>query len=68
MTSKMSIDPDLLHRVLQLSGERTEDAAVTKALQEFVARRERRRLLDLTGKLELDSKYDYKAERTRPLL
>jgi hypothetical protein len=48
-----------------VSGERTKKAAVTKALQEFIARRRQKRLLDLMGKLEWDSSYDYKAERAR---
>jgi hypothetical protein len=34
-----------------------------KALQEFLARRRRKRLLDLIGKLEWDTSFDYKAER-----
>jgi len=49
----------------KVSGERTKKAAVTKALQEFIARRRQKRLLDLMGKLEWDSSYDYKAERRR---
>ena len=65
MAPKLAIDPDLIEQVLQLSGERTKEAAVTKALQEFIARRRQKRLLDLMGKLEWDSSYDYKAERTR---
>jgi len=48
-----------------VSGERTKKAAVTKALQEFIARRRQKRLLDLMGKLEWDSSYGYKAERAR---
>ena len=40
-------------------------AAVTKALQEFIARREQRRVAELFGKLEWDDSYDYKAERSR---
>ena len=60
-----SIDPDLLTRALEVSGERTKEAAVTKALQEFIARRRQKRLLDLIGKLEWDPSYDYKARRTR---
>jgi hypothetical protein len=42
-----------------------DEAAVTRALEEFIARRRQKRLLDLMGKLEWDSNYDYKAERTR---
>jgi Arc/MetJ family transcription regulator len=65
MATNLSIDPDLLQRALEVSGERTKKAAVTKALQEFIARRRQKRLLDLIGKLEWDDAYDYKAERAR---
>ena len=65
MATNLSIDPDLLERALKVSGERTKKAAVTLALQEFIARRRQKRLLDLMSKLEWDSSYDYKAERTR---
>jgi Arc/MetJ family transcription regulator len=62
---ELSIDPDLIDRALEVSGERTKKAAVTKALQEFIARRRQKRLLDLMGKLEWHPSYDYKAERDR---
>ncbi len=65
MATNLSLDPDLLEEALRVSGERTKKAAVTKALQEFIARRQQRRLLDLMGSLEWDDHYDYKAERER---
>ncbi len=65
MATNLSIDPDLLDRALEVSGERTKKAAVTKALHEFIARRQQKRLLELMGKLEWDESFDYKAERTR---
>ena len=65
MATNLSIDPDLLDRALKVSGERTKKAAVTKALQEFVARRRQKHLLELVGQLEWDESYDYKVERTR---
>lgn len=65
MATNLSIDPKLLDRALEVSGERTKKAAVTKALQEFIARREQRRLLELFGNLDWDPDYDYKAERSR---
>jgi hypothetical protein len=65
VATNLSIDPDLLKRALEVSGERTKKAAVTKALQEFIARRRQKRLLELIGKLEWDENYDYKAERQR---
>ena len=65
MATNVSIDPELIERALELSGERTKKAAVTKALQEFIARRQQKRVLELFGKLEWDAAYDYKAERQR---
>jgi hypothetical protein len=65
MATNLSIDPDLLDRALEVSGERTKKAAVTKALQEFIARRRQKGLLDLMGKLEWDDAFDYKGERKR---
>jgi hypothetical protein len=64
MATNLAIDPALLERALAVSGERTKKAAVTMALQEFIARREQRRVVDLLGKLEWDSSFDYKAERS----
>ena len=65
MATNLSIDPELIERALAVSGERTKKAAVTKALQEFIARRQQARVLELFGKLEWDAAYDYKAERQR---
>jgi Arc/MetJ family transcription regulator len=44
MATNLAIDPDLLDRAVQISGERTKRATVTLALQEFIARREQRRV------------------------
>ena len=65
MATNLSIDPELIDRALELSGERTKRAAVTRALKEFIARREQKHLLELFGRLEWDDDYDYKAERSR---
>ena len=45
MATNLSIDPVLLERALELSGERTKKAAVNKALREFIARREQKNFL-----------------------
>ncbi len=65
MATNLSIDPQLLERTVELSGERTKKAAVNKALREFIARREQKHLVELFGKLDWNSDYDYKAERSR---
>ncbi len=65
MATNLGLDPELLERAFRLSGERTKKAAVTRALQEFIARREQRRVVELFGELEWDAAYDYKGERSR---
>ena len=65
MATNLSIDPDLLDRALAVSGERTKKAAVTRALEEFIARREQKKVIELFGSLEWDPAYDHKAERER---
>lgn len=65
MATNLSLDPDLIERAVEVSGERTKKAAVTRALEEFIARRRQKQLVDLMGKLEWDKSFDYKAERSR---
>jgi len=49
MATKLSLDPKLLDRALAVSGERTKKAAVTRALEEFIARSPVTLLLDTSG-------------------
>ena len=65
MATNLSIEPELLEKALRVSGEKTKKAAVTKALEEFIARREQRKLLELFGRLEWNPDFDYKIERSR---
>jgi Arc/MetJ family transcription regulator len=65
VATNLSLDPDLLERALKVSGERTKKAAVTRALEEFIARRRQKRLVHLMGNLEWDNSFDFKAERSR---
>jgi hypothetical protein len=65
MATNLALDPKLIDRALKVSGEKTKKAAVTRALQEFIARRSQKRLIELMGSLEWGDSYDYKAERSR---
>ena len=65
MATNLSLDPDLIDRALAVSGERTKKAAVTRALEEFIARRKQKDLVELMGKLDWDRSFDVKAERSR---
>lgn len=65
MATNLAISRDLLERAVALSGKRAKAAAVTLALQEFIARREQRRLLELFDALDWDPEFDHKVERSR---
>jgi Arc/MetJ family transcription regulator len=65
MATNLSIDPELIDKALEVSGEKTKKAAVTKALEEFIARRGQKRILELFAKLEWDPAFNYKKERSR---
>ncbi len=63
MATNLAIDPALLNRALEASDERTKKAVVTRALEEFIARREQRKIVAQFGTLEWDDAYDHKADR-----
>ncbi len=65
MATNLSLDQELLDKALRVSGEKTKKAAVTKALKEFVARHEQKRVTTLFGKLQWDASNDYKKDRSR---
>jgi len=65
MATNLALDPELIERAVKVSGEKTKKAAVTRALEGFIARRNQRRLVELMGKLEWDETFDYKEARSR---
>lgn len=65
MATNLDIEPELLEKAVEVSGERTKTAAVRRALEEYIARREQRRVVELFGALDWDRDYDYKAERSQ---
>jgi len=65
MATNLAIDPKLIEVALKVSGERTKKGRSDQALEEFIARRRQKRLLELMGCLEWDDSFDHKAERAR---
>jgi Arc/MetJ family transcription regulator len=65
MATNLAIDPRLLEEAVEVSGAGSKKQAVTLALQEFIAKRKQRRLLDLFGTLEWNTEFDYKSSRSR---
>ena len=65
MPTNLAIADNLIEKAKQIGGHKTKKAVVTEALEEYVARREQLQVLNLTGTIDYDEKYDYKALRKR---
>ena len=65
MNHNAYVDRDLLDQAMRVSGESSASVVLTKALEEFIARRSPKRILELVGKLEWDATYDQRSERSR---
>ncbi len=64
MATHLAIDSEPFDRALEVSGERTNKAAVTNGLQVFLVRRQSHRVADPFGKPEWDHAFDHKAGRS----
>ncbi|HEV8334184.1 MAG TPA: hypothetical protein VGQ22_22360 [Steroidobacteraceae bacterium] len=65
MNDNPCVDRHLLEQAMEVSGESDASTVLTRALEEFIARRSPKRILELMGKLEWDESYDRKRERSR---
>jgi Arc/MetJ family transcription regulator len=65
MPTNLAIDDRLLREAQRIGGHRTKKATVTEALNEYIERRKQRRIVRLFGTIDVDPKYDYKAQRRR---
>jgi Arc/MetJ family transcription regulator len=65
MATNLAIDDALLEEARRVGGQRTKRATVTEALNEYIQRRQQQRVVELFGKVDVDPKYDYKAQRRR---
>ena len=65
MATNLALDDKLVEEAKRLGKHRTKRDAVNEAIAEYVARRRRRGIVRLFGKMDWDTDYDYKAERKR---
>jgi Bacterial antitoxin of type II TA system, VapB len=65
MARNLAIDDRLLEEARKVGGHRTNKATVTEALIEYIQRRKQQRVVDLFGKIDVDPRYDYQAQRRR---
>jgi len=63
MPTNLALDDELIDEARRLGGHRTKRQAVNEALEEYVARRKRREIVSLFGRVDWDAEYDHKKER-----
>jgi hypothetical protein len=57
--TNLKLDERLVERAVKLGCFKTRAQAVNTAVAEFVPRRQRRLILDFSGKIEFDAEWDY---------
>lgn len=65
MPSNLNYDQKLLNQVKTLGHFKYKTDAVNAALLEYVQRREQPKIIELFGKIDYDTDYDYKKTRQR---
>ena len=65
MATNLAIEDTLIEEARTLGNHKTKKAAVTQALEEYVARRKQQEVLEVFNVIDYDPKYDYKKQRRR---
>ncbi len=63
MPTNLKLDEGLVKTAVKLGRFKTREQAVNTAMAEFIPRRQRRLILDLSRKIQFDSEWDYKRMR-----
>jgi Arc/MetJ family transcription regulator len=63
MATNLAIDDKLINEAKRIGRHKTKKEAVTAALDEYIQKRKRLRILDLAGTIEYDECYDHKKVR-----
>jgi hypothetical protein len=64
MPTLIDIDA-LINKAKRLGRHRTKKETVEAALQEYIGKRRRPKIVELFGTIDYDENYDYKLERNR---
>ena len=65
MATNLQLDDRLIKQAVALGNHRTKKAAVTQALTDYIRHLRQERILEVFGKVDFDTKYDYKRQRAR---
>jgi Arc/MetJ family transcription regulator len=65
MPTNLNLNDHLVAEAKELGGHRTKRDAVNQALEDYVNRKKRLKLVELFGKTDWDPSYDHKALRQK---
>ena len=65
MPTNLKLDDKLIEQTVKLGQFKSKQEAVNTALEEYVHRRQRLRILELGGKIDFDPNWDYKRMRRK---
>ena len=65
MATNLQLDDRLIKQAVALGNHRTKRAAVTQALTDYICHLRQERILEVFGKVDFDSGYDYKRQRAK---
>jgi len=66
VVTNVKLDDKMVEAAVKLGNFKTKQEALNVALAEFVARRNRLRILELGGKIEFRPDWDYRKMRGKP--
>ena len=65
MATNLQLDDRLIKQAVELGTHRTKKAAVTQALNDYIAHLKQEKILNLFGKVDFTPEYDYEKQRAR---
>jgi len=65
MATNLDIEDSLIERAKKAGKHKTKKETVTRALTEYIERREQKKVKELFGKIKYDKGYSYKDSRYR---
>lgn len=63
MATNLALDDNLILEAQKLGGHKTKKDAVNQALKQYIRFKKQLGVIKLFGKIEFDSRYDYKKQR-----
>ena len=65
MPTNLALDDSLIEEARKVGQHKSKKDAVTAALREYIQYRKQLKILSLTGSIDFDPDYDYKAQRRK---